>query len=186
MPTEASSLSGQGVAALAAGGEQSLFLRANGSVLRCGRVELRASTAAERWAEKLGVHVRCGRVPEEVAGLGDGVEAGRVVAIAAGNEHALAVSAAGEAWAWGENDDGQCGAVGFPDGERVVAAPRRMDGDLGGRRAVAVAAGYNHSLVTCDDGSLWACGEGGHGRLGVGGRENRFALTRVAGLQAGL
>jgi hypothetical protein len=52
-----------------------------------------------------------------------------------------------------------------------------MTGDLAGRRVVAVAAGYSHTLVLCDDGAILGWGNNSYGQLGNTGRN--FHITAV-------
>lgn len=85
----------------------------------------------------------------------------RIVAIAAGAYHNLAVGQDGIALAWGANDQGQLGIGTFSD--RTFAVP------LNGLDQVeAVAAGMAHSLFLRQDGTVWSCGANQAGQLGLG------------------
>jgi alpha-tubulin suppressor-like RCC1 family protein len=58
--------------------------------------------------------------------------------------------------------------------EVTLFAPRRIDGALPRRaRVTAVAAGANHSLARCADGSFYSWGSGLGGRLGRAGSGRR-------------
>ena len=87
-------------------------------------------------------------VPLNVSGL-----ARRVVAVAAGCEHSLAVTADGAVWAWGLNSDGELG-----DGRTASHTTPELVSGLPGD-AVAVAAGCHHSLALTSDGEVWEWGE---------------------------
>jgi alpha-tubulin suppressor-like RCC1 family protein len=90
----------------------------------------------------------------------------RVVSIAVGPYHQLALCADGTVHAWGHNSHGQLG-----DGTIVDAStPVLVDpvGALAGKRVVAVAAGAYHSLALCSDGSVVAWGFNEEGELGNG------------------
>jgi len=77
----------------------------------------------------------------------------RVVAIAAGSDHTVAVSSTGVAYTWGANSHGQCGLGHFAD----VAKPT---GVMDMRRRVSSAvAGSRHTVFLTSAGSLYACGE---------------------------
>jgi alpha-tubulin suppressor-like RCC1 family protein len=84
---------------------------------------------------------------------------GEVVAVAADNGHALALSPEGGVWAWGQNARGQLGEGTL---DRRLA-PTRVRGLSGG---VAVAAGGAFSLALRDDGSVWSWGDNAFGQLG--------------------
>jgi hypothetical protein len=88
-----------------------------------------------------------------------------VVAIAAGDGHALALCSNGEVYAWGKDYSGQCG-----DGQASTSLSasnyaRKMPNVSA---VVAIAAGADHSLVVRSNGSVLACGLGQAGRLGTG------------------
>ena len=107
--------------------------------------------------------------PVQAAGLAN------VVAIAAGNVHALAVKADGTVWAWGANTSGQLG-----DGTTTARLiPTPIAGLTG---VIAVAAGEQHSLALTSDGSVWAWGENVSGQLGDGTTTMHSVPTRVPAL----
>jgi alpha-tubulin suppressor-like RCC1 family protein len=85
-----------------------------------------------------------------------------VVAVAAGNEHGLALLASGKVMAWGSNEGGQLGD-GTNEGSLV---PVEVTG-LGG--VVAIAAGGNDSFAVLSDGTVRAWGSDSWGSLGTGG-----------------
>ncbi len=90
-----------------------------------------------------------------------------IVAIAAGQEHVLAVGQDGSVWAWGYNGDGGSGISGaLGDGSSVLrrSAPVRV---AGMENAIAVAAGIRFSLALRRDGTVWAWGLSGVGQCGV-------------------
>ena len=57
-------------------------------------------------------------------------------------------------------------------------------GELGGGKAVMLAAGGEHTMVVTHDGVLWGCGCRDYGQLGVGDRADRLTLVRVGGKEA--
>jgi alpha-tubulin suppressor-like RCC1 family protein len=120
-----------------------------------------------------------------------------VIALAAGLEHSLALTAEGVVYAWGDNSVGQLG-----DGtthERDTPVPVGTNGVFAGKRLIAIAAGAGHSLALAEDGQLYAWGANVFGRLGdgsvsqrnvpvavdmSGGLTNRVITALAAGSQA--
>jgi alpha-tubulin suppressor-like RCC1 family protein len=97
-----------------------------------------------------------------------GVLAGKtVVAIAAGAAHNLALCSDGTLAAWGANGYGQLGDN-TAASRSVPAAVNTASGvsALFGKRVIAVAAGYYHSLALCSDGTVAAWGYNYYGQLG--------------------
>ncbi|MCX6875988.1 MAG: cadherin-like beta sandwich domain-containing protein [Verrucomicrobia bacterium] len=96
-----------------------------------------------------------------------GVLAGRtVLASAAGNNHGLALCADGSLAAWGDNTYGQLGNNTTTNSS--IPVPVDQSGVLAGKRVVAIAAGANHNLALCADGTLAAWGSNDYGELGFG------------------
>lgn len=110
-------------------------------------------------------------LPGPVSGLTSGV-----VQVAAGGEHALAITSGGTVWAWGSNADGQLG-----DGTLTGhATPEQVAGLSGVRQ---VAAGGDQSLAVRSDGTVWAWGGNDHGQAGTGAAgTNQLTPVKVAGL----
>ena len=103
------------------------------------------------------------------------VEAGwfggeKVVFVAAGRRHTVAVTARGQLYTWG---DGQCGQLGHDGVEGLLLAPWLVVGQdeddeaFEGSAVVMAACGGEHTLVLTCDGALWACGCGSDGQLGL-------------------
>jgi alpha-tubulin suppressor-like RCC1 family protein len=101
-----------------------------------------------------------------------------VIAIAAGDWHAVALKVDGSVWTWGANHLGQLG-------NGRVATPSATPGAVPGLSAVvAIAAGgYGHSVVLKTDGSVWAWGADTFGQLGDGDTNlNHTTSSAVPGL----
>jgi alpha-tubulin suppressor-like RCC1 family protein len=108
--------------------------------------------------------------------LGDGTHAGRlapvlvklpagtkVVAIAAGCDHNLALTSGGRLFAWGYNIDGELG-----DGTTVSSdSPVRVKLPAG-TKIKAISAGYSSSLAATASGRVLAWGDNRYGQLGDG------------------
>jgi alpha-tubulin suppressor-like RCC1 family protein len=86
-----------------------------------------------------------------------------VAAVAAGCDHSLALTSAGQVLAWGAGADGQLG-----DGS-TSASTTPVSVDLpGGTVVTAIAAGCDHTLALTSTGAVFAWGEGTAGQLGDG------------------
>ena len=95
----------------------------------------------------------------------NGVLSGQtVVAVAAGFNHSLALCADGTVVAWGMNSAGQLGN-GTNNSSNVPVAVTKT-GALLNKTVVAIAAGYNHSLARCADGTVVTWGNNAYGQLG--------------------
>lgn len=89
-----------------------------------------------------------------------------VASVAAGHYHSLAVTARGDLWAWGRNEEGQLG--------RDAAAHRAtwsQPEKVAGLDHVGVKAAFASGVVSAaidDEGSLWVWGRSKRGQLGLG------------------
>ena len=81
--------------------------------------------------------------------------------VVAGLDHAVALTARGEAYAWGSNRCGQLGTGDFID----ALTPQRI---LSSHTIVDVAVGVEHTLALASDGALLAFGCNTRGALGIG------------------
>ncbi|HET7294697.1 MAG TPA: chitobiase/beta-hexosaminidase C-terminal domain-containing protein [Vicinamibacteria bacterium] len=154
-----------------AGETHSLTLLAGGSVYGWGGNSFGSigdNTQTDRW---LPVQTK------DTAGTGylTGISA-----ISAWN-HGLAVKSDGTAWAWGRGWEGQIG----DNGTTNRLTPQQVKGPGGSgflTSVVAVAAGSGHSVAVKSDGSVWAWGSNGNGRLGDGTTTNRLTPVQVVGV----
>ncbi|WP_344928359.1 S8 family serine peptidase [Streptosporangium carneum] len=98
--------------------------------------------------------------------------------IAAGNDHSLALlwgASGGEAWAWGDNAQGQLG-LGHTTGRKV---PSRVPGLTG---VQSVSAGNGYSVAMKIDGTVWAWGDNSQGQLGNGTFTDSLVPVQVTGI----
>src|SRR6266702_1411277 len=155
-----------GVAAIAAGSLFSLALLTNGTVMAWGDNE----------SGQLGVgrQVSLRVVPTAVAKITG------ITAIAAGEEHSVALLSDGSVWVWGGNGEFQLARRnGFPGGIGQSNVPLRVPG-LG--KAKAIAAGGSFSLAVLAGGRVRGWGDNAFGQLGNGGALTGPALVTVTGL----
>jgi alpha-tubulin suppressor-like RCC1 family protein len=108
-------------------------------------------------------------VPIAVTGLAG------VAAVAAGEEHSLALLSNGTVLAWGDNHEGQLGN----GTTRTSAVPVPVTGLT---RVTAIAAGSLFSLALLSDGTVMAWGDNRDGQLGNGTLTNSSVPVPVTGL----
>ncbi len=110
----------------------------------------------------------------------------RIAAISAGNRFNLALCSNGRVLGWGVNDAGQLGNNtnnGYSTPQFVNAT-----GVLAGKTVVAIAAGFNHSLAVCSDGTVAAWGNNNQGQVGAGSSTIQIllpVLVSTSGVLAG-
>lgn len=127
-------------------------------------------------AMALGLLSACGTDPSEPSIHTAAPEAPRIVAVAAGASHSLALRSDGTVWAWGANSSGQLGNGTEDDSPTPQPVKGLSD-------AIAIAAGRDHSLALKRDGTVWAWGSNSHHQLGNGGDRPIEALpVQVFGL----
>ena len=94
------------------------------------------------------------------------------MAAAAEGRHSAAVGEDGALFVWGSGEYGQLGT-----GDTASRlAPTRVAGLPAPVRQVA--AGDNHTGIVTEAGDLLMCGEGEHGRLGLGDEDDRTTPHR--------
>jgi alpha-tubulin suppressor-like RCC1 family protein len=154
---------------IAAQGDTSLVLRADGSVWGMGSARWGLLGAEGRW-RPLDFSDPPHAQPMRIAGL-DGIRS-----ISLGRFHGLALDANGDVWGWGVNESAQLAS---PAVELIASPPRRIAGLAD---AAAIAAGDDYTLVLKRDGSVWARGGNVYGTLGDGGDELDGDLRRITAL----
>jgi alpha-tubulin suppressor-like RCC1 family protein len=112
----------------------------------------------------------------------------KIVDIAAGSRHALALTADGAVFAWGNGQAGQLGIgdlpiVNFktrpPDIHYFVPYPIQVPGLAD---VVAISAGMDFSLALLKDGTIRGWGENNYGQLGDGTTETRRRPVAARGI----
>ena len=100
-----------------------------------------------------------------------------VVAVTAGDNHALALDASGIVWAWGDDAHGQLGRGTVMSNTIANVVP-------GLSNIVQVSTGEEGSSFALDGrGRVWAWGLNAHGQLGDGTGSNRSSPVPLAGLE---
>ena len=120
----------------------------------------------------------------------------RIVAVAGGETHSLAVDDEGAIYSFGAGEAGDragwCGGWLGHGCNEETKIPQRITA-LAGHRVVAVAAGRRHSLALVDGGHIFSFGAGELGKLGHNStlghwlprRVEALASERVVGISAG-
>lgn len=103
----------------------------------------------------------------------------RVVQVACGSSHAVALTAQGKLLVWGRGPHGQLG-LGSAVTEQAV--PREVT-EMDGVHIASIAAGGHHTAMLTRSHALYTCGMGTHGQLGHGDFASCSVPTRVASLE---
>jgi alpha-tubulin suppressor-like RCC1 family protein len=176
-----SALFGKTVAAISAGSGHSLALCSDGTLVAWGYNNY-GQLGDGALTNRL-VPVAVNRVSGTSALYGK-----TVAAVSAGGEHNLVLCSDGMIAAWGHNNRGQLGDGSTID-RLVPVAVNTASGisALFGKGVVAIAAGGEHNLALCSDGSLAAWGSNGNGALGDTTVTDRFvpvAVSAASGVSA--
>jgi alpha-tubulin suppressor-like RCC1 family protein len=95
------------------------------------------------------------------------------VSLAAGGAHTCGLTAAGAAYCWGSNSNGQLGN-GTIGGMNIAGAPVS-----GGITFVSLSAGGAHTCGVTPDGAIYCWGANASGQLGDGTQADRGGPVRV-------
>jgi len=106
------------------------------------------------------------------------IKAPRIVAVAMGLSHTIAIDSSGSVWTWGQNTNGQLG-VGFSSG---FSPPIRAIGSVVGLKIVAVAAGQDHSLALDSTGHIHSWGLNASGQLGNDSYTNSATAVAISSI----
>ena len=176
-PKKVEALAGQRVLTLSAGGAHSLAATADGTVWSWGGGD---------WGKLGHGDTQSQLLPKKVEALAGQ----RIVAVSAGLQHSLALTADGAVWSWGW---GGFGELGHGDDQQLLL-PKKIVA-LAGQRVIAVSAGARHSIALTVEGTAWSWGSGDDGQLGHGDEKidrllpkkiEAFAGRRVVAVSAGM
>jgi len=94
----------------------------------------------------------------------------KIVMVASGSMHKMAVDEDRMLWTWGDNFHGELcraqrlSAPGNGSRNPIAIAPAKFHGD----KVVHISGGYQNTMGVTENGSLWACGRGCDGELCIG------------------
>ncbi|KAF0696292.1 Aste57867_12990 [Aphanomyces stellatus] len=108
----------------------------------------------------------------------DGRLHSKILEVACGAEHTMAITDDGELLAWGENDHNQ---LGFSSRLLPTLALPKCVPALG-QKIAQLACGLKHSIALLENGMVFTWGYGKSGALGHGSRENTQVPTQVQSL----
>ncbi|KYN22215.1 RCC1 and BTB domain-containing protein 1, partial [Trachymyrmex cornetzi] len=103
----------------------------------------------------------------------------RVVDIACGSHHSIALTEDGEVYAWGQNN---CGQLGSSISTNQVT-PRQVNSVLGGKKVVCISCGQTSTMVVIENGEVYGFGNNGVGQLGIGNYANQTSPWQVGSLR---
>ncbi|CAB1347217.1 unnamed protein product [Coregonus sp. 'balchen'] len=103
----------------------------------------------------------------------------RVMEVACGSHHSLALTNTGEVYAWGYNNCGQVGSGSTAN----QPTPRRVSNCLQNKVVVSITCGQTSSLAVVENGEVYGWGYNGNGQLGLGNNGNQLTPCRLVGLQ---
>ncbi|CAN3977488.1 RCC1-like domain-containing protein [Kitasatospora purpeofusca] len=168
------------VIAIAGGGDRSVALRREGTVMAWGENtvgQLGDGTTVDRglpvWVCATGATAPCGSA---------GTVLGGITAIAAGVGHTVALRSDGTLRAWGGNGFGQLGDGTYTSRStpvRVCAGNTTAPCGTFQSGISAIAAGFEFSVALRSDGGVRAWGNNDHGQLGDGTAQYRNTPVRV-------
>lgn len=155
---------------------------------------LAISETGQLWSCGRGRHGQLGHGhfhDEGLLMLVDTIRHERVVSVAAGRAHSVALAADGKIFTWGDASKGQLGhaqlaavmqgpnpqplSIPFPQAIQSLE-PARLKPPA---RVTAIAAGGDHSMAVTVAGALLAFGSNKHGQLGTGDTLDRMIPTEV-------
>ena len=167
-------LSGKTLVAIAAGGVHSLALANDGTAYAWGSNAYGQLGNNSTTQSLVPVAVNATNGTSALAGK-------RVVSVAAGQFHSLALASDGTVYAWGYNGWGQLGDS--TQTQRIVpvsVSTAAGSSALAGKLVRNLAAGKYHSLAVATDGTAYAWGANSNGQLGSNDTVNSFSAIPVA------
>ncbi|XP_030420591.1 RCC1 and BTB domain-containing protein 1 isoform X2 [Gopherus evgoodei] len=115
----------------------------------------------------------------------------RVIEVACGSHHSMALSSDGDVYAWGYNNCGQVGSGSTAN----QPTPRKVSNCLQTKMVVSIACGqtssmavidngeitcgYAHTLALTDEGLLYSWGANTYGQLGTGNKSNQLSPAQI-------
>jgi len=109
----------------------------------------------------------------------------KIIAVALGHGHSIALAVDGTVYTWGHNDNGQLGDNTTIDRSTPVRVLKGAYsgttylGDDSNNKIIAVALGYKHSIALAADGTIYTWGRNRNGQLGDNTTTDRSTPVKV-------
>jgi alpha-tubulin suppressor-like RCC1 family protein len=157
------------ITSIAAGETYSLALDSNGQIWAAGENEY----------GQLGLGDNIDRNSFRPVTIPDLAPTAKIISIAAGGYHSIALDSNGKLWATGSNGNGRLG-LGYNIDQNEFK-PVAING-LSSSTNISIAAGGYHSLALDSNGQIWATGSNYWGQLGLGDEDAYSFFTQVPSL----
>jgi alpha-tubulin suppressor-like RCC1 family protein len=108
-----------------------------------------------------------------------GLHGKKVVKVAAGWAHSMALTDQGEVWVWGRNQHGQLGLGDLADRFGPVLVQAAGGGGRAMGKVASIAAGHSHSVWLNTSGIPFTAGRNDAGQLGLGDTIQRTSISMV-------
>ncbi|MDR0664937.1 MAG: hypothetical protein LBF86_05385 [Helicobacteraceae bacterium] len=161
------SLSGVRVTAIASGKQHTIALDSEGGVWAAGANSLGQLGIDDTDAKNAFVKV-------------SSLSGKKIVAIAAGRYHSVALDSEGAIWVSGSNSYGQLG-LGYGGVGTIESGFKPAN--AGGNKIVAIACGENHAIALDSYGAIWTSGLNRNGQLGLGDSIDRVVFEKYSSPQ---
>jgi len=127
------------------------------------------------WGKGLYGELGCGESRTRIASpnIVSEVRAMKIVRIACGKSHTLALTSEGDVLSWGDGKFGQLGH-GFKEGYMY---PKQIDDIKASARDIYAGGDFSGCLIG-NDRELFVWGANGRGQLGLGDKENRLTMSK--------
>ncbi|MDP7528277.1 MAG: hypothetical protein QGH61_02925, partial [Candidatus Marinimicrobia bacterium] len=174
------------ITAVAQGGQHSIALATDGTVYTWGSSDygqLGNNSSGDDSDESTPVKVLMGSYSGTTY-LGDDSD-NKIIAVAAGESHSIALAADGTVFAWGYGSNGQMGNSNSSENNAVPVkvvsgaySGTTYLGDDSDNKITAISAG-SHSVALAADGTVYAWGRNNEGQLGDNSTTNRSTPVKV-------
>ena len=157
--TTGTPMAGKTIVQVASGGSFSLALASDGTLYSWGsnnKGQLGNNATANS------------STPVAVATVGTSMAGKKIVQVAAGKNHVVALASDGIAYVWGDNDSGQLGNSVTTSQVMAPVAVKTFGTPISGKTIIQVTAGDKHTSILTSDNMIYSWGSNTFGQLGDG------------------
>ncbi len=158
------------VIAVAAGGNHTVALKSDGSLWAWG--DNTYGQIGDGTTNQINSPKQIIAPPSDTSGI-------KVIAVAAGHDHTVALKSDNTVHAWGYNKKGQLGD-GTTNNNKSPEELSSLSGVL------AIAAGVDHTIALRNDNTVWAWGNNSDGQLGNGTKTNNSSPVQVSNISTAI